>query len=115
MLLLSVAQDHSTNGLHFRAFPHPIRRAGDGVSMSKHRDPTWLGVVDRALDDQLRTARLQALIITVTCCGLLIAAPLAAVLAAGGHTLLSMGLGSIPVLMWAGTKARKLLRKSRRS
>lgn len=83
------------------------------MSMSKHPDPTWLGVVDRALDDQKRTARLQALIITITCCVVVIAALIAAILAlSGGHTLLSLGLGSIPVLIWAGRKVRKLIRRS---
>ena len=82
------------------------------MSMSNRRDPSWLGVIDRALDDQDRTARLQTLIITVACCVLLIAAPLAAVLALlGGHIVLSVGLGSIPLVVWAGNKARKLFRK----
>lgn len=47
------------------------------MSMSKHHDPTWLGVLDRALGDPQRTARLQSLIITVTCCVVVIAAPIA--------------------------------------
>ena len=82
------------------------------MSMSKRRDPSWIGVVDRALDDQDRTARLQTLIITVACCVLLIAAPLAAVFALlGGQIVLSVSLGSIPLVVWAGNKARKLFRK----
>lgn len=81
--------------------------------MSKHRDPTWLGVLDRALGDQQRTTRLQALIITVACCFLVIAATIAAVVAlAGGHALLSLGLGSAPWLAVAGRKAWKRSRKS---
>lgn len=81
--------------------------------MSKRNAPTLLSVLDRALDDQKRTARLQSLIITITCCVVVIAALSAAVLAlAGGHALLSLGLGSIPALIWAGKKARKLIRRS---
>lgn len=80
--------------------------------MSKHDGPTLLAVIDRALDNQKRTARLQRLIITITCCIVVLAALLAAVLAlSGGHVLLSMGLGSVPALIWAGAKARKLLKR----
>lgn len=83
------------------------------MSMSNHRDPTWLGVLDRALGDQQRTARLQALIITVACCVLVIAAAIAAVVAlAGGHALLSLGLGSVPMLAFIGRKAWNLSKKS---
>lgn len=41
---------------------------GTGDDMSKHREPTLLPVVDRALGTQERTARLQTLIITITGC-----------------------------------------------
>ncbi|WP_314216604.1 hypothetical protein [Pseudarthrobacter equi] len=81
--------------------------------MSKRQEPTWAGVVDRAVGDQKRTARLQSLIITVTCCLVVIAALLAAVIAlSGGHAILSMGLGAIPALLWAVSKLRKRIKGS---
>lgn len=80
--------------------------------MSKRDKPTLLSVIDRALGNQKRTARLQALIITVTCCFVAVAALVALVLAlSGGHVVLSLGLGSIPALLWAGAKVgRKFLK-----
>ncbi|NWL26783.1 hypothetical protein DM794_06855 [Paenarthrobacter ureafaciens] len=68
--------------------------------MSKHDHPTALAVLDRALGDQKRTARLQTLIITVTCCFVAVVALLAAIITLlGGHFLLSVGLGAIPVVL----------------
>lgn len=78
--------------------------------MSKHR-PTLLSVVDHALDDPERTARLQALILTIAWCVLALAVLLAAILALiGGHLVVSIGLGSAS-LFWVGAKARRLLKK----
>ncbi|WP_159701830.1 hypothetical protein [Arthrobacter sp. 18067] len=79
--------------------------------MSKHDHPTVLSVIDRALGNQKRTARLQSLIVTITCCTVVLVALLATVLAlSGGNLVLSVGFGSIPVL-WAISKARKSLKK----
>lgn len=80
--------------------------------MSKRHHPTALAVLDRALGNQKRTARLQTLIITVTCCIVAVLALLAAVFAlSGGHFMLSIGLGAIPVVL--GTlKAWKHIRRT---
>lgn len=70
--------------------------------MSRHDHPTALAVLDRALGNQKRTARLQSLIITVTCCFVAVVALLAAIIALlGGHIMLSIGLGAIPLVLGA--------------
>lgn len=84
--------------------------------MSKHREPTLLSVVDRALGTQERTARLQTLIITITGCIVVTGTALSAVLAlSGGHLGLSVGLGTVVSAwpLWKGLqKAFPALRKS---
>lgn len=80
--------------------------------MSRHDHPTVLSVIDRALGNQKRTARLQSLIITVTCCIVAVIALLAAVIAlSGGHLMLSVGLGAVPVVL-AALKVWKHIRRN---
>lgn len=79
--------------------------------MSKH-PTTLVSVIDRALDNDERTLRLQALILTITGCVLALAVLLATVLAlSGGHIVVPIGLGSAS-LLWIGAKARRLLKKN---
>lgn len=81
--------------------------------MSRCKKLTLLAVIDRALDNQKRTDRLQGLIITFTCCSAVIVAPFAAILALSeGQLALSLGLGTVPALLWAGSKARRMFKKS---
>ena len=84
--------------------------------MSKHNETTLLSIVDRALGDQERTARLQTLIVTLTCCVVAVGSAVAAVLAlSGGHQALSLGLGTIAGAwpLWKGLQRAILgLRKS---
>lgn len=84
--------------------------------MSKHKEPTVLSVVDRALGNEERTARLQTLIITTTKCIVAVGVVLFAVLAlSGGHFELSVGLGaivSVRIIWKRFKKAFPVLRKS---
>lgn len=74
--------------------------------------PTLVSVIDRALDNQERTVRLQALIFAITGCVLALAVLLVALLAlSGGHMAVSIGMGSAS-LVWIGAKARRLLKKN---
>lgn len=84
--------------------------------MSKQKEHTLLSVVDRALGNQERTARLQTLIITITCCIVAVGAALGAVIAlSGGNLGVSVGLGTAASVwpLWKGLqKAFPALRKS---
>jgi Na+/proline symporter len=79
--------------------------------LSKQDSPSLLGVIDRALGSEKRAARLQKLIITVTCCFVGIFALVAAVLALSeGHPVVSLGFGGIPML-FAVAKAGKFFQR----
>jgi hypothetical protein len=68
--------------------------------MSKH-NPTFLSIVDRALDDQGLTGRLQKLIVTLTCCLLSIFLLLLVVVAlAGGFMAQTAGVGLAGFAAW---------------
>lgn len=84
--------------------------------MSKHKKPTFLSVVDRALGNEERTARLQTLIITTTKCVIAVGVVLFAILTlSDGRFALSAGLGAIVSvrIIWKRLKkASPVLRKS---
>lgn len=79
--------------------------------MSK-RNPTILSVLDRTLDDQDRTARLQKLIITTTSCGLSVLVVLGAVLAfSGGYAIHTAGAGIVGLVSWSIWRHRRAHRR----
>ena len=78
--------------------------------MSKHQNPSLLAVIDRALGNQRRTARLQSLLITATCCAITLVGVFVAVIALSeGRHVLSIGSGAAAVLVWLVSKAARRL------
>jgi len=81
--------------------------------MSKDNHPTVLSVIDRALGNQKRTARLQSLVITAACCFMAVLGVFSAVIAlSGGQVVISMGLGTLSAIFGVA-KARNSLKRRR--